>query len=382
MRRTSSPHEFYRYPARFAPELAKAAIEAFSAPGDLVADYFVGGGTTLVEARRAGRLGVGTDINSLSIFVSTVKTRLYSEPDLASVKRWAGDPDLAHGPVDESLSDEALAHYFRNVGDDIEEQRTLLVGAVAALNEIDSPRARDLARCVLLRTAQWGLDMRREVPSEPEFRAALVDNAARMADTARASTRMYRQADRRVSAHGLTRTVVLEQALPGVAGHRQFRAHPAPRLVLTSPPYPGVYVNYHRWKVRGRKETPFPYYLAGQQDGNGLAYYTMHARSDRSLDTYFDRLRAAFQDIAHMCDDDTHVVQVVGFNNVSDQLTRYLDAMAAVGLREVKYEGLATAPDGRLWRDVPGRRWWARAGERSDLVTHTAQEVVLVHKKA
>ena len=43
-------HNFYRYPARFSPKLVRAAIEAFTEPGDLVLDPFVGGGTTLVEA--------------------------------------------------------------------------------------------------------------------------------------------------------------------------------------------------------------------------------------------------------------------------------------------------------------------------------------------
>src|ERR1700733_7205396 len=88
-RRTASPHEFYRYPARFSPQLAAAVIDAFSDPGDVVADYFVGGGTTLVEARRAGRTAVGSDINSLSVFVSKVKTRLYRDVELAEVLQWA-----------------------------------------------------------------------------------------------------------------------------------------------------------------------------------------------------------------------------------------------------------------------------------------------------
>src|SRR5215210_602980 len=92
-RRTASPHEFYRYPARFSPELAAAVIAAFSHPGDVVADYFVGGGTTLVEARRAGRLAVGSDINSLSVFVSQVKTSLYRPQDLTAVLEWSQRAD-------------------------------------------------------------------------------------------------------------------------------------------------------------------------------------------------------------------------------------------------------------------------------------------------
>jgi hypothetical protein len=40
-----------------------------------------------------------------------------------------------------------------------------------------------------------------------------------------------------------------------------------PKLVLTSPPYPGVHVLYHRWQVDGRKETPLPFMIAGKLDG-------------------------------------------------------------------------------------------------------------------
>ena len=75
-------HNFYRYPARFSPKLVRATIEAFTEPGDLVLDPFVGGGTTLVEAMVLGRHAVGSDISSLAIFVSEVKTTIYSEDEL------------------------------------------------------------------------------------------------------------------------------------------------------------------------------------------------------------------------------------------------------------------------------------------------------------
>ena len=57
-------HRFYRYPARFSPIFARACIEAFSKPGDLVLDPYMGGGTTVVEAMALGRQAVGSDINS------------------------------------------------------------------------------------------------------------------------------------------------------------------------------------------------------------------------------------------------------------------------------------------------------------------------------
>src|SRR5581483_9243118 len=62
-------HNFYRYPARFSPRFAAAAIEAFSEPGDLVADPYMGGATSVVECLAAGRNVVGNDLNSLAAFI-------------------------------------------------------------------------------------------------------------------------------------------------------------------------------------------------------------------------------------------------------------------------------------------------------------------------
>lgn len=380
-RRTASPHEFYRYPARFSPEFVAAALDAFSAPGDLVADYFVGGGTTLVEARLAGRLAVGTDINSMSIFVSRVKTRLYSGRDLVEVEEWA---ERAVQPSANPCGwlDVESPHVANFDEPGLAEQRAALLKSIRALDGVATGPARELARCVLLRAAQWAFDMRSEVPDVEAFRSAISENATAMVFAAAAATTKYRAADRMVSAQGLPRSLVLHQGLPGVSGHPALEAHPKPRLVLTSPPYPGVYVNYHRWKLRGRKETPLPYLIAGANDGNGLAYYTMSARSDRTQAKYFEHLRAAFGDVAAMCDRDTWVVQVVGFNDVTDHVGRYLRVLADAGFEEVTFDELATDEDGRLWRDVPGRRWWARAGQRSTVAPNTSREVVLVHRIA
>src|SRR5215471_5717383 len=67
-------HGFYKYPARFSPAFARAAIEAFTSPGDLCLDPHVGGGTTLVEALAAGRNAIGIDISALAEFVARVKS--------------------------------------------------------------------------------------------------------------------------------------------------------------------------------------------------------------------------------------------------------------------------------------------------------------------
>src|ERR1700731_411753 len=74
-------HGFYKYPARFSPTFARAAIEAFTQPGDLVLDNHVGGGTTLVEALATGRHAIGVD-STLAEFVASVKTMVFTETEL------------------------------------------------------------------------------------------------------------------------------------------------------------------------------------------------------------------------------------------------------------------------------------------------------------
>jgi hypothetical protein len=379
-RRTASPHEFYRYPARFAPSVAAAVIDAFTHIGDTVADYFVGGGTTLVEARLAGRLGIGSDINSLATFVTTVKTRLYTASNLAEVSAWASQRANRQQRLVPWPMDEQLPTYFRNFDShEMSGQRQVILAALADLATIRSDRARALARCIVLRTAQWALDMRSEVPTAEHLAEAMTSTASQMIAAATQAASNYRTADQLCYVGDRRRSLVVQQGVPGLSHHKAIERYSAPSLVLTSPPYPGVYVNYHRWKLRGRLETPLPYFIAGQQDGHGLAHYTMAARSDHSLDTYFSRLKDAFADIAAMCTPKTWIVQVVGFNDVDTQLPRYLRTMSQAGFSEIVFSQLGNASDGRLWRDVPGRRWWARAGDRSDVARHTAREVVLVH---
>jgi hypothetical protein len=91
-------HNFYCYPARFSPTFARAAIEAFTGPGDYVLDPYFGGGTSLVEAVVLGRNALGVDISELAEFVATVKTTVLSKSDLQCLGQWAAK--LPHDAVD------------------------------------------------------------------------------------------------------------------------------------------------------------------------------------------------------------------------------------------------------------------------------------------
>lgn len=369
-RRTNSPHEFYRYPARFSPTFAAAAIAAFSSPGDLVLDPFMGGGTTLIEASAAGRRSLGSDLNTLAAFVTKVKTTPLDEAELDVIDAWlAALPALRQQvPNETDMRAWARRGYFKDL-DDVATQplRHAIAEALTAAGAIRHRVPHNFARCIILRTAQWALDMRREVPTVAQFWEELVNHGRAMAEVASSVTPQNQYQAR-----------VLNEPLPGLAD--AYDEADNPRLILTSPPYPGVYVLYHRWKLRGRREIPAPYWIAGSPDGHGLATYTMSARADQTQDTYFRRLREAFEDLALLCDAGTRLVQVVGFNGGPEQLRRYLDVMASCGFVEEQFPELMTDPDGRLWRQVPNRRWWTEATSLKEAAPHTAREVVLIHR--
>lgn len=81
-------HSFYRYPARFSPQFARRAIEAFTQPGDTVFDPFMGGGTTVVEALALGRRCIGSDLNPLATFLARAKTTPISNADARILSAW------------------------------------------------------------------------------------------------------------------------------------------------------------------------------------------------------------------------------------------------------------------------------------------------------
>lgn len=367
-------HNFYRYPARFSPTFVRATIEALSRPGDLVLDPFTGGGTTLVEALALGRHAIGIDISSLAQFVATVKTAVYRERELKRLAAWAKRlPDALHIRR-QAVHFEAYAEngYYRHLDHASRWRlRKVIELAIASAIRLNDKRLETFGRCVVLRTAQWALDGRKNLPTISEFRDILTENAVEMINGARA----FRNA---VERHDKMPTIrVLHRSAAGLEDDHRLKLRKAPRLVVTSPPYPGIHVLYHRWQVDGRKEAPAPFWIANKLDGAGSSYYTMGDRQYPELKTYFDNVRATMSSVAALCDEDTIVVQMVAFSDASWQLPRYLDTMQDAGLTEVFLPALHGKHDGRLRRSVPSRRWYSdQRGE-----TPGSQEVVLIHRK-
>jgi DNA methylase len=373
-------HTFYRYPARFSPTFARSAIKTFTEPGDIVMDPFMGGGTTIVESTALGRRCVGLDISGLSVFLAKVKAIPIAEVDLVAVEQWGSRTAKTQLNLrrPRKCAEEWIQQgYHRNIeGRQTWAIRKILELAIDSVERLRTVAQKRFARAAILRTAQWALDCRSDVPSVERFREQLLEYLHEMTVGARTYRAVVGEANASCSFSG-SRMLLLHRSAEGVEHCASVRKFGVPRLILTSPPYPGVHVVYHRWQVLGRKETPAPFWIANSVDGNGLSYYTFGDRHNPGLSTYFKTARATFESIARLADEQTLFVQMVAFSEPSWQLPTYLETLEAIGLSEIRLPQLATASDGRLWRTVPNRKWYAATRERQG----AAREVVLLHRR-
>jgi len=374
-------HSFYRYPGRFSPQFARTAILIFTNPGDIVLDPFMGGGTTLVEARCVGRLAIGTDISSLATFVARVKTTPLSKKDVYCLRRWSStlcSKLNLHTPV-KRPGKWIEKGYQRNINSkNTWPIRKTLELALTHVDQLSAKHQRDFARCALLNTAQWALDCRTNVPSAKEFRARLLECIEEMLEGSRGLSMLARKTGLLCRPRKELRTICLNRSAIGIETDPEVKRYSPPRLILTSPPYPGVHVLYSRWQIQGRKETSAPFWIIGSPDGNGESFYSFGNRKQRHLKCYYDQLLGAFTSLARMSDNRTLLVQMVAFSDTSWQLKEYLKVMKNAGFSEMIFSQLSNFSDGRLWRGVPNRKWYA--SKKGALPS--SKEVVLFHRLA
>lgn len=79
-------HSFFKYPAKFIPQIPAWAIDNFTDIDDIVLDCFAGSGTTLVEASLKKRECLGVDFDEISKLLSNVKSTKLSENDICIIK--------------------------------------------------------------------------------------------------------------------------------------------------------------------------------------------------------------------------------------------------------------------------------------------------------
>lgn len=241
-------HGFHSYPARMHPVTAERLIAGLSQAGECVLDPFCGSATVLVEARRLGRRGLGYDVNPLSRELCWLKT-------LAAADGWL-----------ERLRAEAA-----RVAAHADERRKRKAGATRRYSEVDRAQ---FAPHVLLELD--GLRDGIQHTETPELRRALflVLSALLTKVSQKGGDSSDKSESKRVAPGFPSRFLLkkTDELCARLADYRQSLPPRAPEascslgdarklpalrpssvaLVVTSPPYPGVYdyLSHHDDRLR------------------------------------------------------------------------------------------------------------------------------------
>lgn len=288
----------------------------------------MGGATTIVEAIARGRQAVGCDVNTLAVFIARAKTNAVSERDRAALKTWADRvvPSLSYWLSPSDLEEFVCPQRTQNLtmpsARPIKKVLALALRSLSGLSEA----ATSLARCALLNAGQWALNGGGQ-PTLNEFRERLSVTVHEMVAGVEAL-------EKRIGST-VAPPILINDSAARLTDHQPFAGGAKARLAVTSPPYPGIHMLYHRWQVDGRRETAAPYWLAACSDGHGASFYNFAYRSENAADRYFAESLKTLTAIRHVMADDATFVQLIAFSNPKRHLPRYLANMTKAGFAEV-----------------------------------------------
>ena len=248
-------HGFHSYPARLHPQTARRLVERLSPKEGRVLDPFCGSGTVVVEARTLGRTALGSDLNPLAVELSWLKsrgfTRKFSENMLRAAER------IAHKAEDRRT--EKAPPHVRYDEDDRERypihillELDSLTHGVMELELTEQKRALRLVLSSLLTKVSYseGDTTRMKAPRRlpPGFAIRLFVEKTRELET-RLNIYLKRVPERTPRAfvtHADARSLAYVDSA-------------SIDLVVSSPPYPGVYDyldhHLHRLKWLGLRES-------------------------------------------------------------------------------------------------------------------------------
>ncbi|MEO7037638.1 MAG: DNA methyltransferase [Polyangiaceae bacterium] len=250
-------HGFHSYPARLHPTTARRLVESFSPPGGRVLDPFCGSGTVLVEARQSARFAFGIDANPLAVELATLKSR-GATPEFADELVSAAAAVTAHADA-RRLAKLGPTRRYGAADREVYDAHVLL--ELDGLRDgITKIKAKDVNRALLL-----------------VLSAALTKVSKKTADTAPRTApkrlaggftiRFFESKAKDLAQRMTAFSALLPAGAPPVkcaGGDARDLSNIEPNsldLIVSSPPYPGVYdyFDHHELRLRwlGLEEKSF-----------------------------------------------------------------------------------------------------------------------------
>lgn len=110
-------HDLHAFAAKFPPQLPRVFIRGLTKPNDIVLDPMMGSGTTIVESHIEGRIGIGLDIDPLSLQLSTVKV---TPLDIDRLQK-AGESVMERANQIIRFENEVIEEYLNNFDESTKE---------------------------------------------------------------------------------------------------------------------------------------------------------------------------------------------------------------------------------------------------------------------
>lgn len=238
-------HAFHSYPARLHPQTAEHLISGLTAAGDTVLDPFCGSGTVPLEAILQGRAALGTDLNPLSVALTSLKTRA---PKPSEREHWLETAEQVAEFANERRLDKAppLKRYSSEDRQLFDPHMLLELDSLSAgIKQVEATRTQAALRLVLSSIVT-------KVSRRPG------DSSGKVVPKRLAggfAIRMFVARTRELC----SQFGELDALLPGPPKSKAFEADArelkpiqtsSVDLIVCSPPYPGVYDYYEHHRVR------------------------------------------------------------------------------------------------------------------------------------
>jgi hypothetical protein len=306
-------HGFHPWPARMHPETARRALELF--PAARILDPFVGSGTVAVEALRAGRAFTGVDVSKVALEVAWARTRVRPPHAGRAVEREAGR--VASETAKSAHRDLSLPGWAQRLQGWFTPHT--LKEAVQLKDRIAAVPDPDVRRLLLVVLSSIIVKLSRQafdsVPvADREFRPWRPGTAFRFfRERAVELTGMLL----RLSSDLHKRKVIPVEPDLRLADARRVELTAPYDLVLTSPPYPGVYDYAHQHRLR------FPLF---ENDGSFAERHEIGAK--RAPGNYEADLAAALKRIP--LGDNGRMVLLIGDGTVGGKTVRVDEMLGRV----------------------------------------------------
>jgi DNA modification methylase len=337
-------HDFFPYPARFPPSIPEYFIKNMHKTEKRILDPFCGGGTVQVECSILGKECVGIDLNKLGIFLAEVKTttiakdrleKAYNDIKIKFAKEkkpsYASDSifsekDVNYIPTNMRIEIKTLKKIIDSFPDKI--RNFYLVCLISVCNDVLSNRKGIVHKEIMPLFCKKSEYM---IKSMEQYSKLKKTDVISLCGDCREELKKYPD------------------------GYFD--------MVITSPPYPDVHIEYSNLMLEGRRGSKLLYNLMDYKEVRSSSDYRMNNGKK-----YFDLMDSCLSQITRVLRNGKKAIFIIGFKRKTYK-TRFIKLCKDHNLKLIK----------SYTRAIPNRKWYNSLPEKKG--KGIPLELVLVFKK-